>query len=392
MQVRRLPAAHLAPREPQRRTWPRLPATRGGERMTVADADRGRELVTSGIHAPHNGSGQDWADLPPEPPSDDSDAAGRPVTPALADKLLTRSALRNLPDPEPLIDGAIDQGTVALLYGKWGTGKSFIAFDWGASVGTGRPWQGRDTAKRRVLYVAAEGAYGLKGRTDAWEIGWRTEIPDGALDVYPKPVNLTRSVDVSNLIALIRWNGYGFIVLDTLARCMVGADENSARDCGLVVDVLHRLQEVTADGRGTVLGVHHSGKDGKTFRGSSAFEAGADTVYSVARDDASIILNREKRKDGPLVDTHQLKLAPVDGTVSVVLEQSHGLGTQDSADVLLSHFESHFAATGAYASQLRDVADMPKTTFYRALSELRKRGELINEGTDKRPFYKAVIK
>ncbi len=46
------------------------------------------------------------------------------TTPVLADVLLTRSALRQLPDPEPLIDGVLDQGTGALLYGKWGTFKS----------------------------------------------------------------------------------------------------------------------------------------------------------------------------------------------------------------------------------------------------------------------------
>ena len=103
----------------------------------------------------------------------------------------------------------------------------------------------RYTEQRRVLYVAAEGAFGLKGRLAAWEAGWHTEIHDGNLEVLPRPVNLTRTVDASNLAALIDWNGYGFVVLDTLSRCMVGADENSARDCGLVVDVLHRLRERT---------------------------------------------------------------------------------------------------------------------------------------------------
>jgi hypothetical protein len=117
-------------------------------------------------------------------------------TPVLADLLLTRSALRNLPDPEPLIDGVLDQGTVALLYGKWGTLKSFIAYDWAASVATGRAWQGRPTEQRKALYVAAEGAYGYKGRTDAWEVGWRTKIHDDTLDILPRPVNLTHAADV----------------------------------------------------------------------------------------------------------------------------------------------------------------------------------------------------
>jgi Bifunctional DNA primase/polymerase, N-terminal/AAA domain len=79
-------------------------------------------------------------------PSDDAEPdADKAKTPVLADLLLTRSALRDLPKPEPLIDNVLDQGTVALLYGMWGSGKSFIGQDWGLSVATRRPWQGRHT-------------------------------------------------------------------------------------------------------------------------------------------------------------------------------------------------------------------------------------------------------
>ena len=70
----------------------------------------------------------------------------------MAARLLSASALANLPAPEPLIDGVLDQGTVALLYGKWGTLKTFIALDWAASVATGRPWQGRATKQRKALH------------------------------------------------------------------------------------------------------------------------------------------------------------------------------------------------------------------------------------------------
>lgn len=351
----------------------------------------------------------EWVHNLSEPPLDDehqvgeytpSEDTGPPSdkTPVLADVLLTRSALFDLPDPEPLIDDVLDQGTLALLYGRWGSGKSFIALDWAASVAQHRAWQGRETEKRRVLYVAAEGAFGLKGRIHAWERGWgtqigfQTQIVDGNLDILPRPVNLTNAADVRNLRALIEWGGYGFIVFDTLARCMVGADENSARDCGVVVDVLHRLRQHTPGGRGVVLGVHHTGKDGKTFRGSSSFEAGADTVYSVTLDGAVIILDREKRKDGPQVDIHRLRLDPVAGTESCIISVSRGVEPNDRGDKLLSHMKSHFAGRGAYATQLLESSEMPKTTFYRALSDLLERGELINDGTEKRPFYKAATK
>lgn len=316
-------------------------------------------------------------------------------TPVLADALLSRSALRTLPDPEPLIDDVLDQGTVALLYGKWGAGKSFIALDWAASVATGRRWQGRATEQRPTLYVAGEGAYGLKGRLHAWETGWRTGIADGALDILPRPVNLAKSVDVTNLLDLISDRGYGLVVLDTLARCMVGADENSARDCGEVVDVLTRLRSATPDGRGVIVGVHHAGKDGKTFRGSTTFEAGADTVYSAGLDDddRGIVLNRTKRKDGPIVDTHKLRLSQLEGTDSCIVESSHlGGETTERSETLLSQFVSHFGDIGATRAELRDTVDMPRATFYRALTDLLKHGQLVNEGTSKRSFYRLAAK
>lgn len=331
---------------------------------------------------------------PADDPRPDEPNAAQPqresLTPVLADALLNRSALRALPKPHALIGNVLDQGTTALLYGRHGTFKTFIALDWAASVATGRRWQNRQTEQRRVLYVAGEGAFGFKQRIDAWETAWNTQITDDDIDVLPRPVNLTRPLDVANLAALIEWNGYGLVVLDTLARCMVGADENSAKDCGVVVDAMTRMVGHTPEGRGVVLGVHHSGKDGKTFRGSSAFEAGADTVYSSIRDGGAAVLNREKRKDGPETDRHELRLDPIEGTGSCAISVHRGGGQTERADKLMSTFVQHFGPIGASKAELRNVAGLAPATFHRALADLLKAGDLTNHGTDQRPFYKEV--
>jgi hypothetical protein len=320
---------------------------------------------------------------------------GEADTPVYADKLLTRSDLRKLPDPEPLIDDVLDQGTTALLYGKWGTAKTFIALDWAASVAVGRKWQDRQCKQRRVLYIVGEGAFSFKGRVAAWETGWQQRISDECLSVLPQSVNLTNTAEVNNLRALIDWGGYQFVILDTLARCMVGADENSAKDCGIVVDAMTRLMNSTPDGRGVVLGVHHAGKDGKTLRGSSALESGADTVYFTNRDEGVIDLKREKRKDGPEHDHHLLTLDPIPGTNSCCLSVSHRMsqgGETGSRTATLRRIMSqYFGVTGAKAADLRHMAvdegPLTKSTYQRALSDLLKCGELTNTGTDKRPFY-----
>jgi hypothetical protein len=173
-----------------------------------------------------------------------------------------------------------------------------------------------------------------------------------------------------------------------LARCMVGSEENSAKDCGIVVDAMTRLLHSTPEQFGVVLGVHHAGKDGKTLRGSSAFESAADTVYFTHRDGQAITLDRQKRKDGPETDSHQLKLSQIEGTGSCVIELHRVTATTDRGQALSCTYDTYFAATGCTPTQLLEVSGMAKHTFYRAVSDLLKAGELINTGSDKRPFYR----
>jgi RecA-family ATPase len=70
---------------------------------------------------------------------------------------------------------------------------------------------------------------------------------------------------VGELAAIITAQRYVLVVIDTLARCMVGADENSARDMGEAIDALDRLRRAAGS---CVLPVHHMGKPNGTTRTS----------------------------------------------------------------------------------------------------------------------------
>jgi hypothetical protein len=320
----------------------------------------------------------DWES---EPPPEDVEAAPRRL---LADRLLDRGALASLPVATPLISKVLDLHTVALLAGYWGTGKSFLAQDFAACVATGKPWQGRATTQGNVLYIASEGAYGLHGRLSTWETAWQRRIDPEKFLVLPMPVQITQTDQLAELVGIVKNLRPKLLVIDTVARCAVGLDENSSKDMGRFVDSLYRLRDAT--GEGTVLAVHHTGKDKLTVRGSSALEAGVDTVYTIEADGLTLKLDRKKRKDGPTPDTHLLKLASVAGCESVILE-SQGFGTAPSTNGLLSQFESQFSATGASGATLRLASDLSKTSFYRSLNALVNSGELTNTGTKQRPFY-----
>ena len=63
---------------------------------------------------------------------------GRARTPLerLRAALVTGDQIKELPRTAPLIEGVLDLDSTAVLYGRPGIGKSFIALDWGLSVAT----------------------------------------------------------------------------------------------------------------------------------------------------------------------------------------------------------------------------------------------------------------
>ena len=306
--------------------------------------------------------------------------------PTLAQQILTRDQLAALPEPMPLIEHTIDCGTVAVLAGYFGSLKSFIALDWSASIATGHAWNGRPVEPGAVLYLAGEGAYGLHKRISAWEIHHRTRILADTFHVLPRPVALLQPADMAELLSIVHAGRYKLVVIDTLAKSTTGMDENSAMDMGRAVTSLYDIQNATAGG--TVLAIHHTGKDRTTIRGSSALESGVDTVYTTEGDAGSVTLSRTKRKDGPMADVHQVRFEPVDGTNSgLTVSDSEVIVTTDRARALLSLFVSHFGETGATSSTLRTTAGYPDATFYRALNDLVTAGQLANTGTKSRSFY-----
>ena len=98
------------------------------------------------------------------------------------------------------------------------------------------------------------------------------------------------------------------IVLDTLARTMVGADENTAKDVGEWIQNAQKLQEKT---KATVLTLHHTVKrtaknKPAAERGSSALRGAADTMMAVTKNNNALTLSCVKQKDSEEFDDLRL--------------------------------------------------------------------------------------
>ena len=316
--------------------------------------------------------------------------------PTLRDRLIWRERLGDLPRPRALIEGVLDTGQITVLAGPYGTLKSFVALSWLASVATGTPWLGRSVSRAgRTLYVASEES-GAHDRLTAWERHHKVEIPRERLAVLRDGVNLGDPDELGELVQVIRSDEFELIVVDTLNRSMPGLDENSTKDMSLATAGAARLLRGTG-GSGSVVIVHHTGKDG-TIRGNSALSSNADAVLMLSGDPVSgVSMGAAKRKDRPKGGTTWFRFKAVPGTDSGVLDEmdtdsplTQGVRVQDR---ILAHFRVHFGETGVTRTQLleslhREGPELAKSSFNRGLGALVTKKFLTVEGSGRAAVYR----
>lgn len=187
--------------------------------------------------------------------------------------------LHRLPEPEWLVQDVLPADGFTSLYGREGIGKSFVALSLALSVAAGVGWHGRPVTQADVVYVAGEGAHGLRSRVSAWQ----QRHPAANLDRFHLDPRALRLLDHDDLEAFEHTRDLHFgdrpnlIVLDTLSRCLAGGDENSAKDMSTAVAAIDRIRQHGS----SVLVVHHATKRRSGERGHSAFPAAADTRIEV---------------------------------------------------------------------------------------------------------------
>jgi hypothetical protein len=233
----------------------------------------------------------------------------------LDDAFFELGDLVNLPAPEPLLTGLLDVGTVAVLAGKFATYKTFVALGWAASVATGRSWGSHTVpTPRPVLYVAAEGATGIRKRLAAWQERHGT-IPRGSFYVLTRPARMTSDADADWLRDKVRETEAGLVVLDTWHQSTPGAEENSNTDMGAAFS---RVASIRSDTGATVLILHHTGHAGERSRGASSLEDDADTAFVIKLggdpEDRSPnnprVVEQRKTKDGEALQPFRLTTHP----------------------------------------------------------------------------------
>lgn len=350
---------------------PRYPAL-----PLVLVADRGKESQAAEIARAIRG---EWVEMPDDKPAnyDANDFAAehgadelaallsKPKAPARRYRVLAVGDLLNTPPLPWLVRGVIPAQGLACLFGASGSGKSFLALDMCAAVAGGAAWFGCRVTAAPVVYVALEGEHGFRQRVTAWQTHAGCNLPDG-LRFVMQAFDLRSPDDLADLAdAVIASGGAGgLLVIDTLNRAAGGADENSSKDMGEIIDAAKALQFQLG---GTVLLIHHAGKDQtKGMRGHSSLHAALDAAVEVRREGDRREWLIAKSKDDDDSAAHPFRLEVVE------------IGTDEHGDTLTSCA----VVADNCAAEFRRVLP-PKSGNMRVVWDAL--GDLLRKAGDSRP-------
>lgn len=302
-------------------------------------------------------------------------------------RVLDRAALRSVGRRQPvyLFDGFIENNTTGMIFGDWGTGKTFYAVHIAATV----------AQAHNVLYIAAEGARGIAKRVDVWEMhnGKQAE----RLYVIGEVVDVEgRLADILAVIDRLR---PALVVWDTLSRHMsiAGWNENFANEYGL----FHaRLDSIRNEYGCSHLVVHHVSRAGNE-RGSTQIPGNMDAIDALERHGqlkGVVSVTPKKRKDdaAPGETWYELRTyetGNVDETTGRPILDTHGqpetscvlvpINLADKANMAPAALRQIMTAIdGGHVTpkQIETATGMSHATVARALKKMLDDGLIANDG------------
>lgn len=279
-------------------------------------------------------------------------------------RLLTADELDALPPTEHLGETRFVARGLNVVFGASGAFKSFYALGVALKVAQTLP----------VAYVAAEGAGGLSKRVKAWRT-YHDSSP-GNIHFFCEEVNLRDTASVNKFGQLLNPVKPKLIVIDTLARCMVGGDENSAKDVGLAVHGCSLLQRAFST---AICVLHHSNRADRGERGSGALRGAADVMIEVVSGgDGLIRTSCSKDKDDAQWESENFIFHQVDRS-GVLIPASDSMLISlklTPAEKQIMEFLglSVFDSIGAQVQQVVNALNISERHVYRLLSGLKNRG------------------
>jgi hypothetical protein len=262
-----------------------------------------------------------------------------------------------------------------MYYGPSGVGKSFLALDLALDL----------SQSVCVIYIAAEGEYGLALRVKAWCKHHKRNAKDLQLYFFTNIISLIDDKERDAFVKVIAPLKPALLIVDTVAHCMLPGNENDTRDMGMFVKGTKTMQKAFDC---AALLVHHTNKGGKVERGNSSLRAACDVIARITGEDESIIFECQKTKDIAPFETRYLRLVKVQvddqHESRVVLPSEKVIQTKSdpltrSQQTVLDLLKMPANQYGLTRSEIADQADMGNGQVGRVLSDLIRFGHVKQE-------------
>lgn len=196
-----------------------------------------------------------------------------------------------------VVDNIFSAGSVALVVGDAGSGKTWACLDLAVTVATRQNWLGYLVGERGgpVLIVDEESgprrlSLRLGDALRGHEAGPETPIFYTTLNRF----DLRRPDDVVAICDAIRETGARLVVFDAFMELIPGQDENAVKDTMPALMALRGIGEQTG---AALVVIHHANKNGG-YRGSSAIKGAVDLMLAVENDgNGTLTVKSEKARD-----------------------------------------------------------------------------------------------
>ena len=234
---------------------------------------------------------QDLGELTPEEQlPEDHTKAGEALARRICDVLKTPTR------PRWLILDYLERAVIALMVGKRGSFKSFLAMDWTGRVAKALPNVPDERGwTEAVLAISAEGGdYDRRSRAWWHRFGDNRDIEDVPWYVIEKRIDLSTVEGINVVIAECKRLKIKpvLFVLDTFSKLSGGIDENDNSQVKSFIGLLDNGLKRRFDA--TVLLVAHTGHgDQSRARGASALGADTDAEYIVTREESAGIVTSD---------------------------------------------------------------------------------------------------
>ena len=222
--------------------------------------------------------------------------------------------IRGVDTVDDFVESLLVCEAMSVVYGPSNCGKTFFASDLAMHIATARRWRDREVEQGGVLYVAAEGARGIRNRVLAYK--QHNNVDHIPMGIIGNSINLLDPEgDVDTLINTIKmqaqkYRSIDLVVIDTLARVMAGGNENTAEDMGKLVINCDRVRHATG---AHVMVIHHSGKNAAAgARGSSALRAATDTEIEIEKNGAVSCATVTKQRELEVEGTFAFQLQVIE--------------------------------------------------------------------------------